>query len=766
MVVLKLIKFIQGPDTTGSGMNIRIKVILSMLLLISFISAAFLFLLYQQNQRGLAQLIEGRRQAAQLLADSVLSQTRANYQRRIKSFVDPRVSPNREDLLRAFAKRDRERLLRLSWPFFEVLRRENSYFATLGWILPDNQAFVRVHDPERELGDVSEQRPDIEAVNRDRVQHSGFTSGASGPQLRVVQPVVYQGRYLGVVQMGIDARLVLDTLKDLLPEISGFAVADKWLISSSNREMQGLAVGGYHLYSSATDFIKQISPGIDWSRSGQRVEFDGKLYSLHNVLPLKDFQDQVVGNLFVAIDITEVIAQSNKTIITAIILSLILFLLSALLLYFSFGSLIQNIVDLNRSLEQANQILEQRVEARTRELLTQVEERKVVEDKLHRAEKMEAIGLMASGVAHDLNNILSGIVSYPELLLMRLPEDSSLRQPLNVIRESGTRAAAVVADLLTLARDAAKVRIMADLNSLILEYLQSPEAALLHKSHPRVHITTDLEPDLPQLCCSPTHVSKSIMNLVTNAVEAFDEVEHEGRILIRSRKIELSGGEAEALQFRPGGYLVLEFEDNGRGMSADDQKHIFEPFYTKKKMGRSGTGIGLAVVWNCMQDHQGQVRVHSIEDQGTFFSLYFPLDNGGNCHKGSETQQPTQIRGTGQTILVVDDEPRQRDIAVQILTELGYRMTAAASGEEAIELVKKESFDLLLLDMIMDPGLDGCETFAEIITFRPGQKAIIVSGYSDSEQIDQALALGVSDFLVKPYSVVGLGSVVAAVLAA
>ncbi|MCW8892016.1 MAG: PhnD/SsuA/transferrin family substrate-binding protein, partial [Deltaproteobacteria bacterium] len=163
-----------------------------------------------------------------------------------------------------------------------------------------------------------------------------------------------------------------------------------------------------------------------------------------------------------------------------------------------------------------NRKLEHRVEERTQALYQESAERKMIEEKLHQAEKMEAIGLMASGVAHDLNNILSGIVSYPELLLMRLPDDSDLRQPLEVIRESGLRAAAVVDDLLTVARGAAKVRTHLHMNTLILEYLQSPEANKVRSLYPQVSISTDLWPGNPVVNCSAIHVKKCIMNLVLN----------------------------------------------------------------------------------------------------------------------------------------------------------------------------------------------------------------------------------------------------------
>lgn len=407
-----------------------------------------------------------------------------------------------------------------------------------------------------------------------------------------------------------------------------------------------------------------------------------------------------------------------------------------------------------------NKQLELRVVEKTNELQQQVAERKEAEEKLHRAEKMEAIGLMASGVAHDLNNILSGVVSYPELLLMRLPEDSELIKPIMAIKDSGLRAADVVADLLTVARDAAKVRSHANINTLVLEYLQSPEAEKLRSLYPHIQISTELEKVIEPICCSPTHVTKCIMNLMLNAAES---VNVSGYISIHTEHCHLSASEAKNIDVKPGQYVTLAVTDNGPGIDPADVKYIFEPFYTKKKMGRSGTGIGLSVVWSSMQDHDGTVTVQSDHER-TIFTLFFPLSDEHCRQLSSKEDIPLEdidqdLRGHGERILIVDDEVRQREIALQILKELGYRARAVASGEEAIKSVEEaiksveeESFDLVLLDMVMAPGMDGLETYIALTHINPGQKALIISGFSESNKVDQALSLGISGFLRKPYT--------------
>ncbi len=412
-----------------------------------------------------------------------------------------------------------------------------------------------------------------------------------------------------------------------------------------------------------------------------------------------------------------------------------------------------------------NRRLDQRMEERTEELLQEVAERKLTEEKLHKAEKMEAIGLMASGVAHDLNNILSGVVSYPELLLMRLPDDSELRRPITIIKESGLRAAAVVADLLTVARDAAKVRSRENINTLVLEYLQSPEAEKVRSLFPGISITSHLAADVKKICCSPTHVNKCIMNLVLNAAEAVDP---SGRIDVCTEVRELSTDQATVIGVSAGRYVALIISDNGSGIDAADQGHIFEPFYTKKKMGRSGTGIGLAVVWNSMQDHSGTVTVQSTE-KGTIFTLFFPLTDE-DCNpliKQEATEVAdidSQLIAHGERILVVDDEAQQRDIATQILEELGYKVQAVSSGEDAIEYLRTDQVDLLFLDMVMEPGIDGLQTYTEIRKIHPGQKALLVSGFSESQKVEKAFSLGVGAFLKKPYTIEQLAAAVQKIL--
>ena len=231
-----------------------------------------------------------------------------------------------------------------------------------------------------------------------------------------------------------------------------------------------------------------------------------------------------------------------------------------------------------------------------------VEERKQLQDKLQRAQKMEAMGLMAGGVAHDLNNILSGVVSLPELLLMNLPEDSPFRKPIKTIQESGMRAADVVEDLMTIARGVASSKEPLNFNTMVEEYLESAEHLKLERTHSFVSFKTELDPTLLNMNGSPTHIKKILMNLIANASEA---IEGSGTVTISTLSQYLDMPLKGYEDVRTGEYTMLAVSDDGSGISPGDLERVFEPFYTKKVMGRAGTGLGLAVVWNTTQDYNG-----------------------------------------------------------------------------------------------------------------------------------------------------------------
>lgn len=288
-------------------------------------------------------------------------------------------------------------------------------------------------------------------------------------------------------------------------------------------------------------------------------------------------------------------------------------------------------------------------------IIKDISKQKDLELQLRRAQKMEAIGTLAGGVAHDLNNILSGIVSYPELILLDIPEDSVLRKPLLTIKDSGEKAAIIVQDLLTLARRGVPTSEVINLNNIISKQLQTPEFKELQSFHASVKVETHLDQALLNIKGSKIHLSKLLMNLISNAAEA---MHGEGKISIstENRYIDLPlKGYDQVIE---GDYAVVTVSDTGVGMSSEDMEKIFEPFYTKKTMGRSGTGLGMSVVWGTVKDHNGYITLQSQEDEGSQIMIYFPATREMS---GAATQEipMKDYMGNGETILVIDDVEKQ-----------------------------------------------------------------------------------------------------------
>ncbi len=400
-----------------------------------------------------------------------------------------------------------------------------------------------------------------------------------------------------------------------------------------------------------------------------------------------------------------------------------------------------------------NTMVDERI--RTAKLLQQQQEQ------LSRSRKMESLGVLAWGVAHDLNNILSAMIGYPDLILNSLIKENPQRKYLVAIKDSGLEATDLVDDLLTLAKQGVAQRMVLDVNNLVLQYTKSTEYNRIKEEHPNIEIELQLDPDLMKIKGSQLHIQKVIMNLVHNAVEAQPEGGHI-LVSVTNRYVDhpLNGYQ----QIEEGEYVVLTVVDKGVGMATEELGHIFEPFFFKKKLGRGGSGLGMAVVWATVQNHEGFVDVKSREGQGTTFGLYFRATRE-NILEEIKPPSKTDIKGAGQAILVVDDVKEQRELTTAILTGLGYQTTAVDTGKAAATYLQAKSVDLVLLDMILaDPEMDGLETYKEILKIAPGQKAVIASGYIENDRVKAALRLGAGKYVKKPFTIEKIGSAIKSVL--
>lgn len=393
----------------------------------------------------------------------------------------------------------------------------------------------------------------------------------------------------------------------------------------------------------------------------------------------------------------------------------------------------------------------------TQGIAKDITRRKQIEKQLLQAKKMEAIGSLAAGVAHDLNNILSGLVSYPDIILADLSEDDPLHKKISLIKKSGQKASIIVQDLLTLARRNILPQEVCDLNVIISDYLESTEHKQAEKNYPLITIKNETAKYPVNFIGSSVHLAKVVMNLINNAIEAMPAG---GDIVISTSRQKTEGLLAGYENIPPGDYACLSIKDNGMGIPAGDLSSIFEPFYTKKptRSKGTGTGLGMTIIWATIKDHKGYIDISSSQEKGTTLDIYLPATDEQAASQRKQISHE-DYRGK-ETILVVDDLDEQLTIAGNILHKLGYNAITVQNGAEALSILSRASVDLVILDMIMPGQLDGLETYEKILQLHPGQKAIISSGYSESKRVQKMQELGAGGFVQKPYSMEDLARAV------
>lgn len=377
------------------------------------------------------------------------------------------------------------------------------------------------------------------------------------------------------------------------------------------------------------------------------------------------------------------------------------------------------------------------------------EARRQLQESLERAQRMESLGLLAGGVAHDLNNILGPVVGYSELLMRDVNHDPRVFGRLQKINRSAQEAAAVIQDLLALARRGRYDMHPLNINQVVFSYLDSVSCEKLKERYPNTALEVRLSPVVRPIMGSEVHLGKVIMNLITNAFEAMPTG---GTLVIQTEQAHLDclyGGYRDIV---PDDYVILRVRDTGTGIAKEDIAKIFEPYFSRKTMGRSGSGLGLSIVYSIVKDHHGYYDIMSEAGRGTEFILYFPATEK-MVVTGTEK---SEIKGGSERVLVVDDRPDQREMASEIISSLGYSVQTAENGRRAVELVSHGGVDVIVLDMIMEPDFDGLDTYREILKVCPHQKAIIVSGFSATDRMQQTLDLGAGACVRKPYSVEAL----------
>lgn len=379
--------------------------------------------------------------------------------------------------------------------------------------------------------------------------------------------------------------------------------------------------------------------------------------------------------------------------------------------------------------------------------------------KIQYAEKMEIIGKMAGSIAHDLNNTLVALINYPDMLLLE-KQSKEVEDGLNAMKSSAKKASLIVNDLLTLSRKGMTLKEAVNFNLVIKEYLGSAEFKNMLLEHNNIDVKVNLCDNILDIKGSRLLLYKMIMNLIINSFEA---IEDSGTISITTENRyvykEINGFD----KIEEGEYVLFTIRDSGIGISEKDLGHIFDPFFTKKS---KGTGLGMAIVYGAIRDHGGFVDVCSKEGVGTTFSFYLPVTRQVSYGFENIKKDKENVKGNGEKVLIVDDLMEQREILTKILDHLNYSVLSFSSGKKVLDYLEKApEIDLVLLDMIMDdPNFDGLETYKELIKIKPDQKVIIVTGYSESDRVKEALRLGVKSMVKKPYEINEISLVIKEVL--
>jgi nitrogen-specific signal transduction histidine kinase/CheY-like chemotaxis protein len=390
-------------------------------------------------------------------------------------------------------------------------------------------------------------------------------------------------------------------------------------------------------------------------------------------------------------------------------------------------------------------------------LIVDVTDRRHLEEQLVQSQKMEAIGRLAGGIAHDFNNLLTGILGYARFAMSSLPENASARADIMEIERAGARAAALTSQLLAYARRQIIAPRVISLNDLV----QGTDSMLRRLIGEDIALETRCAPDLWPSRVDPTQFEQVILNLTVNARDAMP---HGGRLLIETGNRVLGGSESVLHpEVTPGSYVTMTVTDNGLGMDAATQARIFEPFFTTKEQGK-GTGLGLAVAYGIIAQAGGHILVSSEVNRGTTFTVLLPR---GLAELSVEEIPDVQMRApTGdETVLVVEDEPLVRKLAVRILSTQGYAVLEASDGPAALEQAGRlgGQLDLLITDIVM-PGMNGKEVAAELVRSYPDLRVIYMSGYAEHAVVQRGVIDEGIAFIPKPFDPLVLAKTVREVL--
>jgi len=383
------------------------------------------------------------------------------------------------------------------------------------------------------------------------------------------------------------------------------------------------------------------------------------------------------------------------------------------------------------------------------------QEKTKLEAQLHQAQKMESIGSLAGGIAHDLNNILFPISGLSEMLLAEIPPDSPDHESLEQIHKSAQRGSELVKQILSFSRQSNPQKLPIRIQPILKEVLKLIRATIPMN----IEITSLIDANCGMVSADPTQLHQVAMNLITNAFHAVED--HGGTIHVGLKEKVFNKDDFQDHCMKPGRYACITISDTGTGIDQTLVDKLFEPYFTTKAQGK-GTGLGLSVVHGIVKQHSGEIRFNSQVGKGTSFNVYLPL-----LETKDEKDAPVARKyPTGcERILLVDDEEPILRLEQMMLERLGYRITTRTSSPDALNAFRANSseFDLVISDRGM-PNMTGVQLARELISIRSGIPIILCTGYSDENDERRAMDLGVKGFLKKPFAIGALAEMVRKVL--
>src|SRR3989454_121056 len=366
-------------------------------------------------------------------------------------------------------------------------------------------------------------------------------------------------------------------------------------------------------------------------------------------------------------------------------------------------------------------------------------DRRRLEQQLLASQRLEAVGRLAGGVAHDFNNVLTAVLGSTELMILDTPPGAANREELEIIREAATHAQDLIRQLLAFSSRQALKPVVLDVNHLV----KNVGKMLRRLIGENIELTTEPAPDVDSVCADPGQLEQVLVNLVVNARDAMPQG---GRLTIATANLAVTEG---AVPVPPGRYVVLRVTDTGTGMDAATVERAFEPFFTTKPRGK-GSGLGLATVYGIVRQSGGHVEVESVPGAGTTFRIYLPRVEDVAEQGAASTATPA--RGV-ETVLVVEDDERVRTLARKALEQAGYRVLVAAGGKEALAAAEGHDgpIDLLMTDVVM-PAMSGRTLTRRLTQRHPDLKVLYMSGYSDEDIAQHGVFEAGIAFIKKPFT--------------